>query len=363
MSVVSKNLVLWSLEREVCGADRQLAGRQAGRQAGQLGRREEGKWGERGKRERERCAKQASGRETIERERMLFMVSLLFSCAVSASDPAEPPAGDACAVPPASDASMGNSTHTADSTAAAPAVGDTPPATQMASSSPVSASSILNPQLMDTDSVRQAILGPLQEGQAGGVTDPDSTAPARPKKKKKKKRPKSAQTSSSSESAQISQPTTSQAEGRLEVTLTESLDAMSLAVADTSAAQSAPEAEKKKKKKKKKKKADSGSEVVGQDVQVMDCRTEVAGPGKVEGGGEAPQVPPEIARVQEALLKREKVSAEHHQHQHHQHSPHGQRVHSDTHSGKKKPHQKKNVVSVYFEKDSFRNSNTMGPHS
>ena len=338
---------------------------QAGRQIGQLGRREEGKrggGGGGGSGKRERHAKQASRRETIERERMLFMVSLLFSRAVSASDPVESPADDARAVPPTSDASVGNSTHTTDSTAAAPAVGDMPPATEMASSSPVSTSSILNPQLMDADSVRQAILGPLQEGQAGGVTDPDSTTPARPKKKKKKKkRPKSAQTSSSSESAQISQPTTSQAEGRLEVTLTESLDAISLAVADTSAAQSAPEAQKKKKKKKKK--ADSGSEVAGQDVQVMDCRTEVAGPGKVEGGGEALQVPPEIARVQEALLKREKVSAEHHQHHHHQHSPHGQRVHNDTHSGKKKPHQKKNVVSVYFEKDSFHNSNTMGPHS
>ena len=294
---------------------------------------------------------------------MLFMVSLLFSCAVSASDPAEPPSDDARAVPPANDTSMENSTHTTDSADAAPAVGDTPPVTQMASSSPVSTSSILNPQLMDADCVRQAILGPLQEGQTGGVTDPDSTAPARPKKKKKKKRPKSAQTSSSSESAQISQPATSQAEGGSEVPLTESLHAMSLAEADTSAAQSTPEAQKKKKKKKKKKKADSGSEVAGQDVQVMGCRTEVAGPGKVEGGGEAPQVPPEVARVQEALFKREKVSAQHHQHQHHQHSPQGQRVHNDTHSGKKKPHQKKNVVSVYFEKDSFRDSSTVGPHS
>ena len=335
-------------------------GRQARRQADWTVGEERGReTGERGRGETDRRVKQAGRRETIERQRMSFMV-LLFSCAVSASDSAEPPADDACAVPPTSDAGVGNSTHTPDSAAAAPAVGDTPPAAEMASSSPVSTSSILNPQLMDADSVRQAILGPLQEEQAGGVTDPDSTARARPKKKKKKKkRPKSAQTSSSSESAQISQPTTSQSEGGSEVTLTESLDAMSLAAADTSVAQSAPKAQMKKKKKKKK--ADSGSEVAGQDVQVMDCGTEVAGPGKVEGGGETPQVPPEIVRVQEALFKREKVSAQHHQHHHNQHSPHGQRVLSDTQSGKKKPHQKKNVVSASFEKDSFCDSSTVGP--
>ncbi|KAK7093416.1 hypothetical protein V1264_007176 [Littorina saxatilis] len=192
-------------------------------------------------------------------------------------------------------------------------------ASPAADSSSVSASSTFTSQVMDVNSVRQAILGAEGDLTLTGTADSVSALPAS-KPKKKKKRPKSAKTSSGSETAQADSLPGQQAEGEADVTLSASLGSMAISGADASGVDSSTsQAQKPKKKRKKKKNKETMDASAGQVVEMADSTEGGEGKGHSKEGEESAQalsqLPENIRRLHEKLLQNRNMTEEQRQQQ------------------------------------------------